>query len=158
MATAPESDLPPSSMKADQQRKRSRVPLWLLGLILLVPCLCCGGSITLGVSLFSGVIGLIRSSEPYTHAVATAKADQRVVNALGEPIQEGWLPSGKINYGSNQSTANLTIPLSGSHGSGRIVVLAKKLNGPWQYSTLKVQILKTGRWIDLNQPPGAQAK
>jgi hypothetical protein len=136
-------------MDADQKRKGR--PLWVTGLFVLIPCLCCGGPIA-GVALFTGVFGLLKSSEPYQHAVAAAKADPRVIEALGEPLEEGMVPSGSINFNGDSGEADLTIPISGPNGSASIFVSARQMGGPWEYNTLEVFIVETGERINLNEP------
>ena len=156
MSKTPESNLPPSSMEADQQRRKSGKPRWLLiGLPVLLFCLCCGGPVGGFVAIFFGVFGLLKSAEPYQHAVATAKADPRVIEAIGEPIEEGMFPSGSINYSGASGEAELTIPISGPNGAASIHVSARKMGGPWEYNTLEVFITQTGERINLNIPDDA---
>src|SRR5438132_13091769 len=72
-----------------------------------VPTGCCLGSllgivlaiVVFGVGIFglvSGISKVLKSSEPYQTAVARAKANEKVVAALGTPIEEGF-PTGSVN-------------------------------------------------------------
>src|SRR5258708_11554092 len=65
------------------------IPTLILGLVLLLT-LVVGGLLTF-------VFGLLKSSEPYQHAVAVASSNPDVVRELGTPIVPGWYLSGNIN-------------------------------------------------------------
>jgi hypothetical protein len=96
------------------------VPTLILGLVLLV-ALFVGGLLTL-------TFGLLKSSEPYQHAVAVASSNPDVVRELGAPIAPGWYASGSINVSGNSGDAKLAIPLNGKFRHGTVYV-AKKTDG-----------------------------
>jgi len=91
----------------------------------------------------------LKQSDAYKMAVARAKADSRVVAALGTPIEEGWYLSGKTNVNGGSGDADLSIPVSGPKGKGTIYAVATKSAGEWTYSKLQVKIESTGETIDL---------
>ena len=105
--------------------------------------------VVFGVSIFGAVFGMMKSSDAYKIAVARAKADERVISALGTPISEGWLVSGKTNVTGGSGEADLSIPISGPKGKGTIYAVATKFAGEWTYSKLVVKIDSTGETIDL---------
>jgi hypothetical protein len=111
---------------------------WAAPLGCLLPALACGGCFAL---ILPAVFGAIKSSDPYKEGVVRAKASAAVRDALGEPIAEGYFPSGNINTrttnGVESGTADLTIPLSGPKGSGAVHVVAEKAAGKWTYSTIE---------------------
>lgn len=106
--------------------------------------------VVFGVSIFGAVFGMMKSSDAYKIAVARAKADERVISALGTPISEGWLVSGKTNVTGGSGEADLSIPISGPKGKGTIYAVATKFAGEWTYSKLVVKIDSTGETIDLS--------
>jgi Cytochrome oxidase complex assembly protein 1 len=118
------------------------------------------------VILFAAFIGLIvmivfsalKSSDVYKGAVAKAKANPAVIEALGSPINEGLFVSGNSNVNGASGESNLAIPISGPKGKGTIYVAAKKSVGRWNYSDLVVEIQKTGERIDLNKGAAAPAR
>lgn len=110
------------------------VPTLILGLVLLI-ALFVGGLLTF-------IFGLLKSSEPYQHAVAVASSNPDVVRKLGAPVSPGWYLSGNINVSGSSGDANLAIPLKGSRHSGIVYVVAKKTGGVWTYSRL--QMLEDG--------------
>ena len=119
-----------------------------------VPTGCCLTPLVLGGAFAAFIIlvvfGAMKQSEAYKMAVARAKADQRVTNALGTPIEEGWFLSGKTNVEGSSGNADLTIPISGPKGKGTIYAVATKSAGEWTFSKLAVKIDSSGETIDLN--------
>ncbi len=95
------------------------------------------------------VFGMIKSSDVYKDALATARAHPSVVKALGSPIEEGIFVMGSINISGSSGQADLAIPISGSNGKGTIYAVASKSAGQWTFSKLVVEIKATKERIDL---------
>lgn len=116
--------------------------------------------IVLVLAFIAGVFGIveasIRSSGPYTHALAQAQASSQVSERLGQPLKPGWLVSGSINVNGDSGDADISIPISGPKGKGEIYVVANKIAGVWQYKTLQVEIDGQPDRIDLLQAPPVQ--
>ena len=117
------------------------VPVGCLGLLVLI-----GGFIALLVYL---LFGFVKSTATYKEAVAKAKANPAVMEALGSPIKEGFFILGNINISGSSGQANLSIPISGPKDKARIYAVAKKSAGKWTLSTLEVAIKASGRRIDI---------
>ena len=109
------------------------------------------------VLLFLAFIGLVvaivfsamKSTDVYREALARAKADPAVIDALGSPIKDGFLVSGNTNVNGASGESNLAIPISGPKGKGTIYVSANKSLGQWNYSGLVVEVGQTQERIDL---------
>jgi hypothetical protein len=125
-----------------------------------LPTGCCLGSllgIVLAIAIFGmGIVGLVsgiskilKSSEPYQTAVAHAKANEKVVSALGTPIDEGF-PMGKVNTNNDTGDADLSIPLTGPKGKATIYVVGTRSGGTWTYSKMSATITGTDESIDLS--------
>lgn len=99
------------------------------------------------------VFSAMKSTDVYKEALARAKADPSVIEALGSPIKDGFLTSGNTNVNGAAGEANLAIPISGPKGKGTVYVSANKSLGQWKYSGLVVEIGQTHRRIDLLQSP-----
>jgi hypothetical protein len=107
--------------------------------------------------LFLAFIGLIvvivfsamKSTDVYREALARAKADPAVIEALGSPIKDGFLVSGNTNVTGASGESNLAITISGPNGKGTIYVSANKSLGQWNYSGLVVEVGQTHERIDL---------
>lgn len=97
------------------------------------------------------VFGAMKSTDVYKEALARAKANPAVIEALGSPITEGFLVSGNTNVNDASGESNLAIPISGPRGKGTIYVSANKSLGQWNYSGLVVEVEQTHERIDLLQ-------
>jgi Cytochrome oxidase complex assembly protein 1 len=116
------------------------------------------GCLTVAVMflIFAGSIVVIvfsamKSTDVYKEALARAKADPAVIEALGSPIKDGFLVSGNSNVNGASGESNLAIPISGPKGKGTIYVSATKSLGRWIYSGLVVEVSGTHDRIDLLQ-------
>jgi hypothetical protein len=118
-----------------------------------VPTGCCLTPLVLGGAFVAFLVlvifGAMKQSDVYKVAVARAKADPRVIAALGSPIKDGWYVSGKTNVNGGSGEADLSIPISGPRGKGTIYAIATKFAGEWTYSKLVVKVESTGETIDL---------
>lgn len=117
------------------------VPTGCLTLILLALVFC--------AAIFFFVFSILKSSDVYKTALATAKGNPAVIEALGEPIEEGWLMSGKTNVEGTSGEADIGIPISGPNGKGTIYAVATKSAGRWTYTTLEVEVIGRPERISL---------
>jgi hypothetical protein len=109
------------------------------------------------VVLFTGLIvlivavvfGMMKSSDVYKQALAEARINPYVQEALGSPIEEGLLVMGNFNVNGSSGHADLAIPVSGPQGNGTIYVVASKSAGQWAILKLVVDIEATNESIDL---------
>jgi Cytochrome oxidase complex assembly protein 1 len=97
------------------------------------------------------VFSAMKSTDVYKEALARAKADPAVIEALCMPIKDGFLISGNTNVNGASGESNLAIPISGPKGKGTIYVSANKSLGQWDYSGLIVEVDQTHERIDLLQ-------
>ena len=102
-------------------------------------------------SLLLIVFSAAKSTDVYKEALARAKTDPAVIEALGSPIKDGFLVSGNANVNGPSGESNLAIPISGPNGKGTIYVSANKLLGQWNYSGLAAEVRQTHQRIDLLQ-------
>jgi hypothetical protein len=114
----------------------------------------CLGSLVLFAAFIAGILflvfGIMKSSDVYEEALALAEADPAVVEALGDPIDDGLFVSGNINLSGPSGDANLAIPLSGPRASGTLYAKAVRNEGEWEFTEL-VLVLDdpSGERIDL---------
>lgn len=78
----------------------------------------------------------MRNSDAYELTMNTAQASPCVTNALGSPLEPGWMIGGSITESSVEGSAELSIPVRGPKGKGNLDVQANKLNGTWRISSL----------------------
>jgi hypothetical protein len=119
---------------------------WLVPSILVLGLLAL---ITLFGLMLYGVSSMMKSSDAYKVAVERAQNDPNVIQAIGEPIEEGFFASGNINTSGSTGNADMAIPLSGPKGDATVYFVAEKIAGQWQYSDLVVEIENSKDRIDL---------
>ena len=129
---------------------------WIRNWKWFVPLGCL--SVALLFVLFVGsilviVFSAMKSTDVYKDALARAKAEPTVIEALGSPIKDGFLVSGNTNVNGASGESNLAIPISGPKGNGTIYVSANKSLGQWNYSGMVVEVGRTHQRIDLLRPP-----
>ena len=125
----------------------------------------CLGLIIAGVALIGGIIlvamSAIRSSEVYQGALKVAQTHPAAVERLGQPIKDGWLVQGNINYEGGSGNANFDIPVSGPKNSGTLYVRAVSPEGTWMYERLDLAVGgETVSLLDRNValPPGSEVE
>ncbi len=134
-----------SFMLEDAPRKRSwfgRNWLWFVPLVCLVPILACGGIVML-------VFGLLKSSDAYTESLRMVRAHPKVVAAVGEPMEPGFLVTGQVNLNNDAGNADLTYEITGPGDVGTVHVIASKAGGKWTFRTLDVRMKSTGTHINV---------
>jgi hypothetical protein len=89
-----------------------------------------------GVPLYIGVDAELRDSDAYKLTMYTAETSPCVTNALGSPLEAGWIFAGGIEESSDEGSANIRIPIRGPRGKGNLDVQANKLNGNWRIDSL----------------------
>ena len=121
------------------------------GLALFIGCI---------LAFVFGISGVMKNSDPYQHTVALAKNTPAVIDALGTPITEGFMPVGKINVssvnGRGSGTAKLLITLKGPESDATITVDAEKTEDVWHYKLVLVRFPATGKLLNLTQQANAQ--
>jgi hypothetical protein len=112
--------------------------------------------ILLFLAFFAGVLSIaelsLKGNDAYAQAMARAQASPQVATRIGLPLKVGWFVSGSINTSGDSGDADLSIPISGPKGKGKILVVAKKVAGSWQFETLRVEVDSQRDQIDLLQP------
>ena len=101
---------------------------------------CCGG-------FMGSIMGSLKQSGAYTSGLEMATSDPRVQEALGEPIEAGWIVSGSVSVNGGSGEAELSVPLQGSKGAGTLYLEADKSAGDWDFDVAKVDV--NGSKIDL---------
>ena len=97
------------------------------------------------------VFSSIRQSDVYQQALTQVQQNERAIQLLGEPIEDGWLFSGSIQTSGRSGNADFSIPVSGPKASGHVHVRAVKTAGVWEYQELVLEVegervpLLTGR-------------
>lgn len=102
--------------------------------------------VVLGVLLVVGIpagctyaiFGALGNSEAANIALIEAGRHPAVIQKLGEPLKRGWFVTGSIKLNNSDGSADLSIPVSGPKGAGRITIKASKAAGRWTVEQLTV--------------------
>jgi hypothetical protein len=139
----PQGQPTPYGPRAPVARPQSP-PTWLnrnLGWVVSVGCL---GMIMLGCLFIMSIFGVattaMKSSDAYALALSAASHDPIVLASLGAPLKVGWFVSGSVHVSGSTGHADLSIPVSGSIHSGKVLAVADKSAGTWTLSKLKVTV------------------
>ncbi len=102
--------------------------------------------------VMSLVMAMMKSTDAYKTALASARANSAVTTVLGTPIVEGWFTTGSVNLEGSTGRIDIAIPVSGPRGSGYVYVVGTKSRNLWTYTTLVAQIDGSNQRIDLAPP------
>lgn len=94
-----------------------------------------------------------KSSTPYQEAMRRARCNIELVEALGEPLRDGYLPAGSMH---SNGQSQFVIGVSGPQGKGRLFLNAKRSGEHWDYPMLYV-VTDANEAIDLTALDDAEA-
>jgi len=130
--TQPQQYTPPAA-QPPAQKSSGCLKVFLIG---------CGVLIVLGTAFVAALVFIvfaaIKKSDVYSDALNRVRADQRVVEALGEPITPGFWVAGSMNLDNGKGNADFTFPVSGPKGSARVHAVATTEGQKWEYTELVV--------------------
>ena len=116
------------------------------------------GIVGLIVLIFTIVFVSIRNSDGVNVAVERAEKAPGVIEVLGEPIEMGWLITGKTKGDFTSKSVRVEIPLSGPKASGKLYAEGSKSgDSDWTFVTLELAVDGGKRLQLLNAQPEAEA-
>ena len=132
----------------DNGEKKKGITKWIL--------MGCGGCLVLllGLTAFVIVLGgfifqIMKNSDPYEEALDLARRNPEVIEAIGEPVEPGFMVWGSIETSGPSGEASISFPIKGTSGEAQVYVEAEKSAGQWKYSVLAVEIEGQERRINL---------
>jgi len=120
--------------------------LWAVPTGCLTLVVLCAAGIALLVAV---VFGAMKSSDAYKEALVKVQASRAVADALGTPIEPGYVIGGSVKVDGATGTADLSIPLSGPKARGTLTVKATKAAGQWVYSIMALDVEGSKQHLDL---------
>ncbi len=107
----------------------------------------------LGLAFMAGtayfIFAMMKSAEVYQDALRRAQSSPAVLQALGEPLEDGLYVAGNIQVNGPTGSADLSFPVSGPRGRGTVYVRGAKSMGRWTLDELVVEVKASGERIDL---------
>jgi hypothetical protein len=118
-------------------------------------------AVVLGIAAAAGAVWFAlsqwaywsKSSTPYQEAMRRARCNVELVEALGEPLRDGYLPAGSMH---SNGQSQFVIGVSGPQGKGRLFLNAKRSGEHWDYPMLYV-VTDANEAIDLTALDDAEA-
>ncbi len=111
---------------------RTLVIFWLLFLPqVYVSGLECFDFVAHNHPVFRAAVSLVERSD-------VAKRD------LGSPIEIGWSTAGSFGETKDHGDLDLEVPISGSHGGGKMRVIGTKSDGVWRIDELTLRLTQSG--------------
>jgi len=89
----------------------------------------------LGLGGLTLIAGSMKSSDPYRMSLDYLGKAQPIVADLGSPIEDGFMPSGRIATTGDGGSADLSITLEGPKGAGRAHVTLTKGVAGWSIAS-----------------------
>lgn len=119
-----------------KQKKTIVMALVVVGLLVVCSAVCCCGSI------FMGVKTSMESSGAYTQSLDAVQQDDRIKQALGEPIvRDGMMITGNINASPDSGSAQMNYTIKGSTGkTAEVSVHASRSFDVWTFQSISVQL------------------
>lgn len=121
----------------------------------IVGCGCLGlvvVAVAAVIFIVLGLFGVLKKATPYADSLEAVQSNPGAIEALGEPIDPGFVVSGSVNLNNDDGDAALSYPVSGPNGKGTVKVTGKKAAGQWSYETMELQV-EGGETIDLQAAP-----
>ncbi len=106
---------------------------WFVPACCLVVFLFIAGGIA---GILALIEGSIKQSGAYTQSLALAQSNPQVIAQIGQPVAAGFFVSGNINVNGDSGDADISFPVSGPKGKGKVYAVAKKIADQWQFQTL----------------------
>lgn len=90
----------------------------------------------------------VEGTPAYSQAISVAEASPQLRNLLGSPLREGWFVIGTRREVGKGGFTELTIPVSGPRGKGKLLVVANQERGQWILENVSFSA-STGEPIDM---------
>ena len=106
------------------------------------------GILLLGTAIF-GFFSSVKSSSGSEEALQLAQQNPKVIEILGEPIEEDGIGSFSVNINNGLKTSEVTLPIKGPKGEATLHVKSRGSDDNTVYEIFELQVDETGELIDL---------
>ena len=84
-------------------------------------------------------------------AISIINQDPNIKSKLGDNIETDGMFSGNISTSNDTGEMNISVPVKGSKGTGKAIIVAEKEFDKWNYEKIAVQIDETGEVIQIQK-------
>lgn len=117
---------------------------------------CCLGCVALPLLLVAifgagvfGFVGAMSHSDVIDLAIERAEADPRVIEALGTPLERGFMVQGSIQIQNDRGSADVVVPVTGPKGEGELWAVGTREQGEWRLDRLELEVTASGEIIPI---------
>lgn len=103
-------------------------------------------------ALFFGVSNVIKDSTPVEYAIERAENNFEITQLLGDNIDIDGMFNGNLSLNNDRGTVDITVPIKGEKGSGKLIIKGEKYDGEWVYEDLYIIIKLSNEKINLLEP------
>ena len=108
------------------------------------------GILVLGSVIF-GFVDKIQESSGGDEALILVKANEKVKDVLGEPIEKDGFGSYRVNNYNGHKTAEVTIPIKGSKAAATLFMKTSGSGDSKTFEIFELKLEATGEVIDLRE-------
>ena len=126
--------------------KRNRFWIFILSGIIFF------GIVVISVSWnFSDFAKSAIDTELCDDAIVTANGNSKVIERLGviEPVSQMAIFEGNSAYSNNDNHVEITVRVKGEKGHAKMDVVADKLDGNWNYKSIRIRTKNPADTIDV---------
>lgn len=101
--------------------------VWIAGIVIV------GGAVW-------GMVSLMKGNGAYELSLEKLRTSPAIIEAFGEPLDDGFMPMGSVNISGGSGSANLEIGISGPKASGTAYSKAVRAAGIWRLTYLSARV------------------
>lgn len=120
------------------------VPVGCLSFVIIFIGLIVGGA-------FWGFSKITSDSDVTKHAISIINHNPEVQQKLGTNIVTDGMFSGSLSVSNDTGDADISVPIKGTKGTGKAIIVAEKEFNKWNYEKIAVQIDETGEVITIEK-------
>lgn len=110
------------------------------------------------LAAFLGPQELIKRSHAVQLAMSAARQNTMVQQAMGTPLEMGWLISGTIGTSGPSGKADFSIPVRGPEGRATLYFIGEKSFGLWAIKGLVLELDESGERLDIVAPSASEPR
>ncbi|WP_018248808.1 cytochrome c oxidase assembly factor Coa1 family protein [Orenia marismortui] len=108
-----------------------------------------GGSIFMGLVMVIIMFYSFGRMEPVDNALKKLNTNPKAISYLGNNIEKGFWVTGSVSTTGSSGEANVSFPVKGEQGAGKVYMIAKKEMGIWEIKRLVLEIEEENYRFDL---------
>ena len=100
-------------------------------------------------ALFFGISNVINDSTPVEYALKRAENNTEVNQIFGHNIEIDGMFNGNLSLNDDGGIVDISIPIKGKKGYGKLIVKGEKFDGEWVFEDLYIVLKGSAETINL---------